>query len=47
MKKFNLETEVIFMNDIKALYQLWKEKAVVDPDLVGELAEIDGKKTKY
>ena len=27
------------MNDIHALYTLWKEKAVNDPDLVSELAE--------
>ena len=43
MKNFDFETEGIFMNDINSLYKLWKEKAVSDPDLVGELAEIDGK----
>lgn len=31
------------MNDISALYQLWREKAVSDPDLQAELAEIEGK----
>ena len=43
MKNFDFETEGIFMNDINSLYKLWKEKAVSDPDLVKELAEIDGK----
>ncbi len=31
------------MNDIKALYDLWKEKAVLDKDLQEELSSIDGK----
>ncbi len=30
------------MNDINALYTLWKEKAVNDPDLAKELAEVEG-----
>ena len=30
------------MNDIKALYELWKEKAVLDKDLQEELSSIDG-----
>ncbi len=30
------------MNDIHALYALWKEKAVADPDLQTELSSIDG-----
>ncbi len=30
------------MNDIKALYELWKEKAVLDKDLQDELSSIDG-----
>ena len=31
------------MNDINSLYKLWREKAVLDPDLQEELASIDGK----
>lgn len=31
------------MNDIKSLYSLWKEKAVLDSDLQDELNAIDGK----
>ena len=31
------------MNDINALYALWKEKAVGDPDLASELSSINGK----
>lgn len=31
------------MNNINALYSLWCEKAVADPDLQKELSEIDGK----
>ena len=30
------------MNDIHALYALWKEKAVADPDLQAELAAVEG-----
>ena len=30
------------MNDIKALYGLWKEKAKDDEDLIKELEEISG-----
>ena len=30
------------MNDIHALYKLWKEKAVSDPDLQAELCEVEG-----
>ena len=30
------------MNDIHALYKLWKEKAVADPDLIAELNSVDG-----
>ncbi|MGI6746403.1 MAG: phospho-sugar mutase [Acutalibacteraceae bacterium] len=29
------------MNDVKKLYKLWKEKAVLDGDLIKELAEIE------
>lgn len=31
------------MNDIHALYDLWREKAVADADLMPELTEIEGK----
>ncbi len=31
------------MNDINALYKIWKEKAVLDADLIEELNSIDGK----
>lgn len=31
------------MNDINALYKLWKEKAVSDPDLQAELEAVEGK----
>ncbi len=31
------------MNDIKALYELWLEKAKDDEDLVTELKSIEGK----
>ena len=30
------------MNDIKALYARWKERATLDPDLAAELAQIEG-----
>ena len=30
------------MNDIKALYARWKERATLDPDLTAELAQIEG-----
>ena len=30
------------MNDIKALYDLWKKKAVLDSDLQDELKSIEG-----
>ena len=30
------------MNDIHALYKLWREKAVLDNDLQEELNSIDG-----
>ena len=30
------------MNDIKALYSLWMEKAVLDADLQDELKSIEG-----
>lgn len=31
------------MNDINALYKLWKEKAVMDKDLQSELLDVEGK----
>ncbi len=31
------------MNDINALYKVWREKAVLDPDLQEELASVEGK----
>ena len=30
------------MNDIKALYARWKDRATLDPDLAAELAQIEG-----
>ena len=32
----------IGMNDINALYTLWREKAVLDPDLKAELDAVAG-----
>ena len=34
------------MNDINKLYSLWKEKAVLDKDLIEELASIEGKESE-
>ena len=34
------------MNDINKLYSLWKEKAILDKDLIEELASIEGKESE-
>ena len=34
------------MNDVNKLYSLWKEKAVLDKDLIEELASIEGKESE-
>ena len=31
------------MNHVQELYDLWRENAVLDPDLTAELREIEGK----